>query len=133
MNREDLDRCGECGSRLVNDPDRNAKGRLAALGYLAQDAYHDHPDGKTYHGHDLGDDRADHDGFGEVMQAHESETAHEIAREHFEAAAVVCPRHFDELTFTKSVAPSSDPSAELYAQGKCRICENVVLVEVQDA
>jgi len=130
MTLDDLDRCDECGARLVNDPEQNPKRRLEALGYIAQDTYHHHSGGTTYHGHALDDDRNEHDGFGEVKQNHDSMKHHDLARSFFERAPIRCPRHTVPMEFTKSVATTGDPDEELYAQGKCPECECLGLLEV---
>lgn len=126
---KERDRCEECGAIQLNDPlENNPEERLKYLGYLGEDTYHDleGEDGQTYHGHSIKGDS-----FNEVKQNHDSDDAHERAREAFARSNSVCPRHYDaELVFCKSVAPRGNPDQNLYAQGKCPECEDLTLIEV---
>lgn len=129
-----MDRCDGCGALQVTHPDTyDVEHRLAALGYVATDVYHDHDDGQTYHGHALDDDRNDHDGYGEVLQNHDDQDAHDLARQGLVEAGPVCPRHWElgTVEFTKSVAPTGRPDQLLIAQGKCERCECIQTVAVR--
>lgn len=120
------DRCEHCGSIVITEPENyDVEERLELLGYLAEDTYHKFGDGQTYHGHAV----EGTDTFNEVRQGHDSDRLHEIAKKAFANSNLRCPRHWDlKPKFCKSVSPTSK-EFPLFAQGKCKRCECVVLTK----